>query len=88
MQPEHFSVSRVSLGEVLLILFLEVRKYLAQMGSLVGYVFHNMRRKPDIPHACAFVKAQHFQRLLYLLKSVVHAGQDVAVPVDAAGESL
>ena len=35
-----------------------------------------------------FVKAQHFQRLLYLLKSVVHAGQDVAVPVDAAGESL
>ena len=31
MQPEHFSVSRVSLGEVLLILFLEVGKYLAQI---------------------------------------------------------
>ena len=43
MQPEHYSVSRVSLGEVLLILFLEVGKYLAQMGGLVGYVFHDMR---------------------------------------------
>ena len=60
---------------------LEILETFTKEGSPVGTVFHYVRCEPHFFYADLLVECEDFKGLLRCADAVVHAGEDMAVPV-------
>ena len=58
----------------------------AELRRGVGDVLHHVGREPDLADALLFIPAQGLEAFFHRADAVVHAGEDVAVPVRPAPE--